>query len=395
MRRSVEPEQTDQRPGIEAAESRSDPAAMAIRMPVDVKSASLTLLAVLACVFVLRVAQEVFVPIVLAILVSYTLDPLVTRMARVLFNRAVSAAVVLALLVCATALGAYTLRGQAAEAFNTLPEKVRTIREALQSGRGGSPTIQKVQQTAKEIEKVAAAASVPPPVPNGVTPVQVQEPAFRVADYLAWGSKGIVSFAGQVSIIFFLVFFLLASGDLYKRKLVKIAGSTFSEKRLTVQILHEIDEQIENFLLVRISTSVVVAVATWLALWMLGLQQAAIWGIAAGVLNTIPYLGPIIVSAGLAVVAFLQFGTLSMAIYASGAALVITALEGFLLTPALVGKSAQMNQVAVFIGLLFWGWMWGFWGAILAAPMLMVMKVTCDRIEGLQGLAEFLGERSN
>jgi predicted PurR-regulated permease PerM len=290
-------------------------------------------------------------------------------------------------------MAAYSLSRPAAEVFDSLPSQARALREAIQSARGGDGTIKKVQQAANEIEKAAAAASVPPAVPSGVLRVQVQEPALRASDYVVWGSRGIVSFAGQLTIVFFLVFFLLASGDLYKRKLVKIAGKTFAEKRLTVQILHEIDEQIEKFLLVRIVTSVVVALATWLALWLFGLEQAIIWGIAAGVLNSIPYLGAVIVSVGLAVVAFLQFGSLWMAAYVSGVAMLITALEGFILTPALVGKAAQMNQVAVFVGLLFWGWLWGFWGAILAAPMLMVMKVTCDRIEGLNGLAEFLGER--
>jgi predicted PurR-regulated permease PerM len=328
-------------------------------------------------------------------LVSYALDPIVTRLTRLRLNRALAAALVLGVLVWALGFAAYSLRGQAVEAFNSLPETVRTLREALHSGGGSNPAIQKVKQTAKEIEKVAAEASAPPAVPQGVTPVQVQEPPFKAADYLLWGSRGAVAFGGQITIIFFLVFFLLASGDLYKRKLVKIAGNTFSEKRLTVQILHEIDDQIEKFLIVRIITSLFVAVATWLALWLLGLKQAAIWGIAAGVLNTIPYLGPIIVSAGLAVVAFLQFGMLSMVVYVSGAALLVTAIEGFLLTPALVGRAAQMNQVAVFVGLLFWGWMWGLWGAILAVPILMVTKVTCDRIDGLQGLAEFLAERSD
>jgi predicted PurR-regulated permease PerM len=121
-------------------------------------------------------------------------------------------------------------------------------------------------------------------------------------------------------------------------------------------------------------------------------NQAIIWGIAAGELNTIPYFGAIIVSTGLALVAFLQFGTITQALYISGSAALITALEGYILTPMLMGRAARINQVALFVGILFWSWMWGMAGMILAVPMMMVIKSVCDRVEGLYPVAELLGE---
>jgi predicted PurR-regulated permease PerM len=193
-------------------------------------------------------------------------------------------------------------------------------------------------------------------------------------------------------LILFLAYFLLASGDLYRRKLVKIVGPSLSKKKVTVQILSEIDRQIEMFLLVQLFTSTVVAVATWLTFRALGVNQAAVWGILAGIFNSIPYFGPVLVTGGTAVVAFLQFGTVNMAVLVSGLSLVITSLEGFLLTPWLTSRAASMNAVAIFVGLLFWGWVWNVWGMLLAVPMLVVIKTVCDHVEDFQSVGELLGE---
>jgi predicted PurR-regulated permease PerM len=145
-------------------------------------------------------------------------------------------------------------------------------------------------------------------------------------------------------------------------------------------------------MLVEIFTSCVVGVATGVALWWLGLQNAAVWGLIAGIFNSIPYFGPVIVTGALAVVAFLQFGALDTTAAIAGVALLITSLEGWVLTPALVGRTAQMNPVAVFAGLLFWSWMWGVWGTLLAVPMMMVLKAVCDHVEDLAPVADFLSE---
>ena len=201
-----------------------------------------------------------------------------------------------------------------------------------------------------------------------------------------------VAAAGQALLILFLVYFLLSSGDLYRRKLVKIVGPSLTDKKLTVQILQEIDRQIEMFLLVQIFTSTIVAVATWLAFRALGVEQAAVWGVLAGLFNSIPYFGPVLVTGGTSVVAFLQFGNVHMAVIVGGVSLLITSLEGFLLTPWLTSRAARMNAVAVFVGLLFWGWVWNVWGMLLAVPLLMVIKAVCDHVEDFKGVGELLGD---
>jgi predicted PurR-regulated permease PerM len=192
--------------------------------------------------------------------------------------------------------------------------------------------------------------------------------------------------------IVFLTYFVLLSDKLLRRKFVELAGPTLSKKKLTVEIIDNISSQIGRFLLVQIFTSFVVGITTWAALSALGLHQAALWGLLAGVFNSIPYYGPLLVSGGLALVAFLQFGTVYMMLLFAGTALVITSLEGWLLTPTLMGKVASMNRVAVFIGLLFWSWAWGVWGLLLAVPMMMSMKAICDHVEDLKPVGRFLGE---
>jgi predicted PurR-regulated permease PerM len=158
------------------------------------------------------------------------------------------------------------------------------------------------------------------------------------------------------------------------------------------QILSEIDRQIEMFLIVEAFTSTIVALATWLALRALGVEQAAVWGILAGVFNSIPYFGPVLVTGGTALVAFMQFGNIHMAFVVSGVSLAITSLEGLLLTPWLTSRAARMNAVAIFVGLLFWGWVWNVWGMLLAVPMLMVLKAIGDHVEDFHALGELLGE---
>ncbi|HZR27109.1 MAG TPA: AI-2E family transporter [Vicinamibacterales bacterium] len=360
---------------------------------VDVRSATLTLLAVIAVVLMLQYAQAVIIPIVLGLLISYALDPIVNGLEKRHVPRSLGAAILLLTLVGATGYLVYGLRGEVDALIEQLPEGAHRLRTILENQQPKTATaIQQVQKAATELEKAANQAAAPPPTPSGVTRVQVESPPFNVSDYMMWGSLSIAAGVGQFVLILFLVYFLLASGDLYRRKMVKIAGPSLTKKKITVQILLEIDRQIEMFLLVQIFTSTIVAVATWLAFRYLGVQQAALWGLLAGVFNSIPYFGPVLVTAATSVVGFLQFGSIRMAITVGAVALVITSLEGFLLTPWLTSRAARMNAVAVFVGLLFWGWIWNVWGMLLAVPMLMVLKAVCDHVEDFKGIGELLGE---
>ena len=369
-----------------------EPEPILIRMPVDVRNVSLSIIAGVGLILFLQYAQGVLIPVVLATLTFYALDPIVDRLQAVRVPRALGAAFVLLFLLTGTGYGLWTLRDDALAVVEELPKAAAMVRESLRQQQRGEPgAIGKLQEAAKEIDKTAVAATGPMDRdPGGVQRVQVVQP-FRASDYLMWGSVGAVALAAQMVMILFLAYFMLVADDLYKRKLVRIAP-TLSKKKITVQIVDEIGTQIERFMLVQILTSALVAAATALALWWVGLEQPVIWGLVAGVLNSIPYFGPIVVSGGLAVVAFLQFETYQMAFYVAAIAMVITTLEGWLLTPTLMGRAASINPAAIFVGILFWSWIWGVWGLVLAVPMLMMIKAVCDRIEELQPIGELLGE---
>jgi predicted PurR-regulated permease PerM len=370
---------------------------------IVVRNLAMTVLACLAVVLLLQYAQSVLVPIVIGILISYGLTPFVGGLQRLRVPRAVGAAVAVILVVSGLGLGVYTLSDQAMAIVSDVPQAAQRIRERVRAHRGEKGgALERVQQAATEIDRAAQEAARPTAAERAVAAqvkadtdvqkVEIVQPPFRASDYLWSGGIGLLGFAGQFMLVLFLVYFFLVTGDLYKRKIVKIGGRTLSEKKITVQILDEINLQIESFMRVQVFTSFLVAVATGIALWWFGVDHPVVWGLLAGIFNSIPYLGPILVSGGLAVVSFMQFNDVLKTLYVSGSAFAITSLEGFLLTPMLVSRAAQMNPVAIFVGLLFWSWIWGIWGTVLAVPMLMMLKAVCDHVEDLRPIGELLGE---
>jgi len=370
---------------------------------IVVRNLAMTVLACLAVVLLLQYAQPLLVPIVIGILISYSLTPFVGGLQRLRVPRAIGAAVAVILVVAGLGFGIYTLSDQAMAIVSDVPQAAQRIRERVRAHRGAKGgALERVQQAATEIDRAAQEAARPTTAEKAmaaqakadtdVQKVEIVQPPFRASDYLWSGGLGLLGFAGQFVLVLFLVYFFLVTGDLYKRKIVKIGGRTLSEKKITVQILDEINLQIESFMRVQVFTSALVAVATGVALWWFGVDHPVIWGLLAGIFNSIPYLGPILVSGGLAVVSFLQFNDLLKMTYVCGVAFAITSLEGFLLTPMLMGRAAQMNPVAIFVGLLFWSWLWGLWGTVLAVPMLMMLKAVCDHIEDLRPVGELLGE---
>jgi len=374
---------------VDTLESR----ASARRTPVDVHSISLAVLAVLAVVFALHWARAVFIPLMLGVMISYALSAPVNLMQKWHIPRAIGAAVLLLAIVGGVGSAIYSLSDDAGELIETLPDAAHKLRLELLKKPGSSEgTMEKMQRAATQLEQAANESGAPAPAPSGVTRVQVETPKLNVKDYLWMGTKGAIGFSGQLSMVLFLAYFIMVSGDMFRRKMVRIAGPTLSKKKVTLRVLDEITGQIQRYLLVQVFTSVLVGVTTWLAFLWIGLEHAAIWGIAAGIFNTIPYLGPIIVTGGTSLVAFLQFGTFSMAFLVAGISLLITSLEGNLLTPWLTGRASRMSPLVVFIAVLFWGWLWGVWGLLLGVPIIMIIKAICDRVEDLKPVGELLGD---
>jgi predicted PurR-regulated permease PerM len=326
----------------------------------DVRAA-LWVIAVVAVIFLLHTARALFIPIVIAAVTSYALAPVVKWLERHRVPAMAGAGLVLLALLGAVAGGAYVLRDDARELVASLPHTVDRV-QALVAAQIG-----------------AGSYSREPIATSQLTGSFVQQ-----------GVRAVLSFGGHLVVVFFLVYFFLISDHLIRDRLVEVSGPDGAQRRTTATIIKDINQQIQRYLLVLLVTGVIVAGATWLVLAWLGVQHAAVWGLLAGVFNSIPYFGPIVVSGGLLVVGLVQDGGATQALQMSGAAIVITSLEGWLLTPALMGKAERMSAVAVFLGLLLWTWVWGAWGTVLAVPMLVVIKSIADHVERLRALGRMM-----
>lgn len=354
---------------------------------------SLVILAALASLFTLHWASAVFIPVLVALLLSYALSPITSRLQAHGIPRALSAAVLMIGMVGGFGVMAYTLADDASQLIGSLPAAARKLHDAVGSAPGHSDnTLTTVQKAAAQIEQAAEETTQSAVPGRGVQRVQIVKSRFDIKDHLWSGTMGVLSTLSQIGTISLITFFLLASGDQFRRKLVKLAGPTLGRRRITLQAINQIHDQIQRYMLVQLFTSVLVGLATWLCFWAIGVENAAVWGVAAGVLDLVPYVGSVVIGAASALVSFLQFGTLEMAFLVSASSLTIHAMEAFLLTPWLTSRANKMNPVAVFIGVLAWGWLWGIWGLLLGVPILVIIKAVCDRIDDFKAVGEFLGE---
>lgn len=358
------------------------------------------ILALVAVTFILREARTLFVPVALAVLIAAAITPLLAWFDRIRIPRAVSAAVVVAVFVAAAGSTGWGLSDDFAQMARELPEQVREIRGELQA----SPTagvIDDLNEAAAEAQAPAAgqepgAGPQAPSEPEenssaAASPAPSGGMTGALANYLWEGSTNLFSVIGHVTVIAFLTYLLLASSGAWHDRLVRVLGTMLSSRRTGAEVLNEIVQQVQRFLMMRLVTSLVVAVATWGALIFFDAPAPGVWAVAAGVFNWVPYFGPVIVSGGLAIVGFVG-GGMTLALELSLTALVITSLEGWLLTPVLLGRATRMNTLAVFLSLLFWSWVWGIWGTILAVPLTSVIKAIADHVEPMEWLSDLLAE---
>jgi predicted PurR-regulated permease PerM len=196
----------------------------------------------------------------------------------------------------------------------------------------------------------------------------------------------------QAAIVVFLVFFLLLGGDRFKRKLVQLTGPSLSNKKITVHILDDINRSIQKCMFMLLTTNVLVAALSWIAFRWIGLENAGAWALAAGLLHIVPYLGPGVTAVATGMAAFMQFESFSTALLVGGASLAIATAVGTFVATWMIGRIASINSAAVFISLLFWGWLWGVWGMLLSVPIIVIMKVVSQHVEQLHPVGELLGD---
>ena len=357
---------------------------------VNVRTGAAAVLSLALAVYVLHEGAALIAPIFASVLLAYALEPLVELLRRARLPRPVAA--MLSFLMLAVLIGslARTTVRQVDAFVGDMPDAIAHVRRLWSAGRErGTTPVDRVREAATEIDR--ALDTPDPPPARGVLRVQPVAHPFDVRSYLrSWGTSAAVA-GGRTLLVALLAFFMLSTGEVYKRKLVALGGTRFAERRFTLEVLHAIDRQIQRYLVVRFLISVIVGVATGVGLWWIGLAHAAAWGAIAGALNVLPFIGPTAAVALITAAAFLQFQTAGLTLTAGGIATAVAALEGNLLTPSLTSRAGDINTVAVFVSVLFWGWLWGIWGLVLAIPITVAAKAAADHIEPLQPLAELLG----
>ena len=354
----------------------------------------LTLLATLALVFALSWAQSFVISLLLGILFAYTLNPLVAWLEYIKVPRLIGATLVMLAVVSMIVLCSYALRGELQTIVDELPKATNKLSSVVSHWRKGQPgAMQKVQNAASALEKVTnQVAATPEAGRRAPTYIVVTPPAFKLSTLLWTSWAGVMAFLGQAIMVAFLTYFLLLSGDTFKRKLVRLAGPTLARRKITVHILDDINRSIQNYMFMLLITNAMVGMLTWAAFSWLGLENAGAWAVAASVLHIIPYFGPAITAAITGMAAFIQFDQVSPALTVAGASLLIATLIGTLVTTWMTGRFAKMNTAAVFISLLFWTWLWGVWGMLLSIPIIVIVRVVSQHIEQLHPVAELLGE---
>lgn len=359
-------------------------------MAINTRTASLLILATLATIFFIDWAQAVLLPLIVAVFISYALDPLLLPFDRLRVPRPISAAVLISLLVALAATASIPLQREATAMLDKIPIAMQQLQQsAVHSPPKKASFIEKAQQAITTVEDSTSKKKERTP---GVTSVRIIEKPFDIQKFLMEGTSTLVVMVSQLLSSLLLVYFLLAVGKLYRRKVIRLSGPSFERMRNAARIMKDFHRQVRRFLFVMLLSAVFVGIFTWLAFWLLKVEQAGLWGLLAGIASAIPYLGPFLILLATGMAAFLQFGTLDMAILVAGTSLAVTSIQGNLLTPWLTSRLSSLNPVAIFVGLLFWGWIWGPVGLIIATPLLMVIKSLCDHVTNLQPIGELLGK---
>ncbi|TVT53177.1 MAG: AI-2E family transporter [Sedimenticola thiotaurini] len=365
-----------------------------VHLPVDARGLALGLLASIAFVFALNWMQALLVPLLLGIFLAYTLNPLVHYLEKIKFPRVLATSIVMLAVVSALTLGAYTLRDQMQTIVTQLPVAANKLSAQLIHMRDDrSGNLQKVQSAVGAMENATKQTdSKNTDRKQDATHVTIDPPSFKLGDFMWASSLGAMGAIGQVVMVIFLVFFILVGGDTFKRKLVRLTGPSFSQKKITVHILDGINASIQKYMLTLVLTNILLGLLTWLTFHLIGLDNAGAWAVGAGFMHVIPYIGPVVTAFATGMAAFMQFDSVSMALLVAGSSLLLATAVGVFVTTWATGRIARMNAAAVFISLLFWGWLWGIWGLLLGIPIIVVVKVVSENVEQLVPVAELLGE---
>ncbi|WFP76919.1 AI-2E family transporter [Mesorhizobium sp. WSM4906] len=331
---------------------------------------------VLLTVFALYFARAFFMPVILAFLLALTLTPIVRFLRKHGIPDVLSATLLVLLSVFFVASAGYLLSGPVIDLINNtssigqqLTERLAPFKRPLERMMDISRQLEALTETAQEagVQKVAVASS-------GILPT---------------AAGNILGAGTSITIVFVLSLFLLASGTLFYEKIVQSFAS-LSQKKRALRVVYDVEREISHYLLTVAVINAGLGTVIGLGLWGLGMPNPLVWGAAAALLNFLPYVGALITILLVTVIALISFDTISYALLAPAFVLLCDVVEGQFVTPTVVGRRLELNAVAIFIAIAFWSWLWGFVGALMAVPLLVVVKVFCDHFDGLSHVGNFL-----
>ncbi len=341
----------------------------------------------LGAIALLYAARDFFIPLLAGMVIAYALRPAVEMLAALRLPRVLAAFIVVGAALATAGFGIYTLSDDAMRLLDTLPKAVRVMRISMQEAPRERPkAMSKVHETARELDRAAAEASGQPvAAPPAAPPL-----GTRLQEYLV--SKGVSVIAVLVQVLFaaLLAWYVLSEGDTFKHKMLRLVGPSLSRKRITARILEDIDRSVQRQMFAMFAVNALIGVVTAATFALLGVEQPVLWGVVAALLHFVPYVGQAIVTTASAAAAYLQFASASHALAVALATFAISVAIGTILYTWLQSRAARINQTVLFVAILFFGWLWGAWGLVLATPLAVMVKGVCDHVESFRPAAEFL-----
>jgi predicted PurR-regulated permease PerM len=350
-----------------------------VTLITHIRSRPVTGLFVLAFFYTLYFAKPIFLPLILALLLSFLLAPIVRGLKRLSIPEVVGAALILITVFGTIGYAAYSLSEPASEWTAKAPQALDRIEQRLSQIK--RPVEKLTRETTEQVERLTKLDN------NKQTEVvEVKRESFVSMIFnQTW------EFVLGLAMIIILLYFLLASGDLFVIKLVKAFTAPVDEAR-AIAIAQRIEEDVSVYLLTITIINIILGTVTGLAMFLLRMPSPILWGVMAGVLNFVPFLGA---AAGISIVGLVALNTFENTghiLLVPAAYFIIHILESNFITPMILGRRLTLNPVVVFVGLLFWGWMWGIAGALIAVPILSIFKIICDDVEDLSPISELLGK---
>lgn len=340
--------------------------------PVPTRSFALNSLLFLAVMVILKLAKPLMVTLALSLFFYFLLVPLVNFLARYRVPRALAAGAIVTLLLTVLTTGVIYAAAPATSWMEDIPDLIPSLREKMLPV---SEPIAQIEQAATEVENIATPG-------DGTQPEVAVADGGVVDDMLAHAATILVS----TGVVFFLTFFFLTFGERLQRKIARL-GRSFAEQRRLVKIARNIQRDISRFLGVISLINLCLAAIATLVFWTLGVPNFLLWGVLAGLANFVPYAGAAAMTVLLAAVGLLTFETLGDAVLVPGCFLVLTILEGQVVTPMLIGRQLNLSPVIVLFAVIFWGYMWGLAGALVAVPIIVSTKIVFSHVPAYRPLA--------